>query len=533
MPDDDDDDSTSLWSLTDESTILRLLQENPLPDCISNDHIMDYNDNDDLFQIGSNNNNNSSSHYRIRFPVTSELSGIAVRLSLAIMLSCWECQEHVGIMITASEMEESYNGFIIFLVMEEVKNHDGDDMTKTSRHASSSSSSIRQALLASIPNMDPAETLAWYKTLKHEETKERNMKQSRGVLHVGRDTRPSSESLASLVVQMAQAAGVVVVVDYGEITTPCLHYCMNHHNDSHTIGAGGEAVVDLYYHTMAQAYAELLLSSSSSSFSFMGNSSKSNQQRSLSTNSLLVDCAGGVGFWAVRQLVSQLQQLGCHRRIVATNRIGSAPLNVSCGAHYVTTTHQLPKWYNTPPIGKTSCAALSGDADGVVLFAAPSTTPSDSTSFCVVWNVLDVLTLLVEFVCNHVVVVTDDTKVVVVVRLLNNNHNNPDAHTLLQNTLGDRVVVITDHHEEDELRTTVFDDNAIVVLDVDTEGRIRATWNNNIRTVDDSGSALLLLQHVQVLLKSYPDGLALMLLVDAILYLQHKSDWCNEWKPLS
>ena len=76
-----------------------------------------------------------------------------------------------------------------------------------------------------------------------------------------------------------------------------------------------------------------------------------------------------------------LQKRRVMRRMVATNRIGSTtPLNTKCGAVYVlsnnnnrSTTFPTTTWYNTPPIGKVYCAALSGDADRVVFFGSNTT----------------------------------------------------------------------------------------------------------------------------------------------------------------
>ena len=157
---------------------------------------------------------------RIRLPV-SQLSGVAVRLALLVGMT----GDDMGIMITASDLEESYNGILL-------------DTSHPQREAP------RAAIVLALT--DPHEALAWY--LKHYDSRDQ------GNIHVGRDARESSESLAQLVVETATAAGACVT-DHGEITTPCLRFCKN--NSS----VRDDVTPDSYYSRMAKAYAELMASS--------------------------------------------------------------------------------------------------------------------------------------------------------------------------------------------------------------------------------------------------------------------------------
>eukprot|EP00977_Amphora_coffeiformis_P000337 scaffold96_cov172-Amphora_coffeaeformis.AAC.1 len=452
----------------------------------------------------------------IRLPSHELARAVTVRLVLCAILAAGQDARlvdanhntvHVGIMITATELQGPDNGLIVVLVEEDrdPSSSFGGSILRTQLVSHFST------LVSTHKREDPRNTLAWYQSAlsNHHLVKHKPQKV---VVHVGRDTHETSEFLAQLVVETATATGedVAVVVDHGEISTPCLHFCVHHHySQNNTISSNamnGDDVVDLYHHGLAQAYTNLMASSAQPS----------------TTNSLLVDCAGGVGFLAVRQVVSALQQQQhCHRRIVATNRIGSAPLHQACGAHYVTTTQQPPTWYNAPPIGKTTCASLSGDADRVVFFSQTEPT------HCVLWNALDVLVLVVDFICGQVAAAAERTATNTILAVVVQIH---DSYTqqkrLLQNILGERVVLMT-REERGEPSYPIED---AILLDVDADGRMRCIiWNANHRNFWKSSTVL---QNVRVLFSSYPDGLALMLLVDAILHVQNKSDWCNDWERL-
>jgi len=128
----------------------------------------------------------------------------------------------------------------------------------------------------------------------------------------------------------------------------------------------------------------------------------------------------------------------------------------------------------------------------------------------------------------------------------------------LQNALGDRNVVIMtqrerqtvkqeqpqqkqedaidddDHNNNNDKNDNQNDDRDAIIFDVDREGRISVTWSNHPKKDhgDDHDHGDDLLHHIQVLLNPYPDGIALMLLIDAILQVQNKNDWIHDWKRI-
>lgn len=258
------------------------------------------------------------------FRMAADLLGpIMVRVGLAAAQRSSTLQAAIGVMITASHNPTIDNGVKIADPNGGMMAEDGETAVMTLVHAP------MEELLAQLP-------------LEHSAT-----------VHIGRDTREHSESLAELVVDAARAAGARVI-DHGEITTPCLHHCVLHDNttylppvtEPHPHESG-------YYRLLAQSYSQLLLTSPSP----------------MPTDSLLVDCACGIGYLALRQLVVALQRAKCMRRIVASNRPFSGPLNGDCGSEHVQKQQRPPVWYNTPPIDHGYCAALDGDADRIVFFS--------------------------------------------------------------------------------------------------------------------------------------------------------------------
>ena len=75
---------------------------------------------------------------------------------------------------------------------------------------------------------------------------------SKAVVFVGRDTRTSSPSLASAVLDGIEAAGGTAK-DYGVVSTPQLHYFVVCHN---TNGDYGEPTIAGYFNKFSKAFVE-------------------------------------------------------------------------------------------------------------------------------------------------------------------------------------------------------------------------------------------------------------------------------------
>ena len=530
MDDDDDHDDDEFKPRIqkprpDNETVWQLLVENPLEKPLEDTDDDDDDDDDSLMMVHQD---------------TKHLQGIAVRLAIAIRLLFNHHHNHnntaMAIMITASDHEASYNGFR--LIMMDRQGHGPTvqfptiDRTTTIRHLLTLPTAhdvyhyYRQQL-----NLENENDTAYTSTTdrcRH--------------VHLGRDTRPSSEFLANLLSKTIQATGCTVLYYRDELPTPCLRYCFLLQQQQRTYET---TTTNDYYQYLAQSYVNLITMTTTTSSS----------SSLLPTDSLLVDCACGVGYMALRQLVYHLQQLQCMRRIVATNRIGSH-LNTHCGAMYVSSTGQPPTWYNTPPIGKTSCASLAGDAEWVVLFSETETT-DDGTSMCRVWTSLDILVLIAEFILS-----VPDKQLLVV----NNNKKKESktmpnlaivvsteqqAHVLQTQTrlaTGYIILVQTTSISQDFILQSSFD----VTFQLFANGRLtthcQESFRNRCReslsssspslstvttttTTTSNDISLHRLNMIPPLLVDYPDGLAILLLVDALLHVQGLVRY-TDWKQM-
>jgi len=260
---------------------------------------------------------------------------IMVRVGIfAAFRARYQKREAVGVMVTASHNDESYNGVKISDPDGGMVAPDGEELVVQVANETNVESVLNLLQLNEVDKLSCDHT---------------------AIVHVGRDTRSHSEDLANLVMAAARAAGATVL-DHGLVTTPCLHHCVLHAN-----AKGGHLPSLIPPHPNARGYYELLAKSYAALLSTRNNITQSSL--------LLVDCACGIGFPALQQLVHEIQAQKCMRRIVATNRPTSGPLNGNCGSEYVQKNIAPPTWYGCPPISKDYCAAFDGDADRIVFFS--------------------------------------------------------------------------------------------------------------------------------------------------------------------
>ena len=95
----------------------------------------------------------------------------------------------------------------------------------------------------------------------------------------------------------------------------------------------------------------------------------------MNRNLCIVDCACGVGYYAVKRLVDAIQRLDVNSEIatklLALNGPNDGILNQDCGSEIVQKKQCAPKWWNpdVKDIGVPYGAAIDGDADRIVFFA--------------------------------------------------------------------------------------------------------------------------------------------------------------------
>jgi phosphoacetylglucosamine mutase len=345
---------------TDRAQVLRLLAKYPLPP--------------------------GNTHYAygtagFRFDA-SLLPPIMVRVGIAACLrSSFQQNQAVGVMVTASHNDESYNG---------VKLADPDGGMMGVAGEELAVELVNFAANSNDDNDSKDNELLWKRVVELQQMYTTSSSSSEGagralahatpVVHIGRDTRSHSPALACLVVKTARAMGCTII-DHGVVTTPILHYAVQHAN-----AAAGCGTVPLqipvrvntagYQDLLAHSYLTLLGTASTPV------SNTSQQQQLCKQKVLLVDCACGVGYPHLQSLLAKIDTLSHtrsnnqnnnHTKIVATNAPHTGPLNEKCGSEHVQKSLQPPTWYEEDvqavQVSKTYCASLDGDSDRIVFFS--------------------------------------------------------------------------------------------------------------------------------------------------------------------
>jgi len=160
---------------------------------------------------------------------------------------------------------------------------------------------------------------------------------------VGRDTRPSSPSLAKAVIDGITSINGKVT-DYGVVSTPQLHFFVTCRNTNNAYGSPDE---EGYFSKLATAFKNL-----------RGPAFNQGSYQ----NTLLLDGANGVG--ALKMKILQ-DHLGNSLDTSIFNS-GNGKLNFQCGADYVKVNQKAPQ--NMPLEIGVRAASVDGDADRLVYF---------------------------------------------------------------------------------------------------------------------------------------------------------------------
>ncbi|XP_076862460.1 phosphoacetylglucosamine mutase [Brachyhypopomus gauderio] len=161
---------------------------------------------------------------------------------------------------------------------------------------------------------------------------------------IGRDTRPSSESLSKAVIDGVSCMGGHSQ-DYGLVTTPQLHFMVLCRN---TKDGYGTATLHGYYEKLSKAFIEL---------------TKNALNRTDDQKRLLVDGANGVGALKLREMEAFLKH---ELQVALFNDGSSGKLNHLCGADYVKVHQKAPQGMHMGPGER--CCSFDGDADRIIYY---------------------------------------------------------------------------------------------------------------------------------------------------------------------
>nr|XP_023904961.1 phosphoacetylglucosamine mutase-like [Quercus suber] len=171
---------------------------------------------------------------------------------------------------------------------------------------------------------------------------------------LGRDTRPSGESLLEAAKQGINSILGAVAIDMGIVTTPQLHWMVRARNK------GVKASELDYFEQLSSSFRCLMdLVPSGSTFNEVD-------------NKLVVDGANGVGGEKLEVLKKMLDGLAIE---VRNSGKDGGVLNEGVGADYVQKEKVVPHGFSSQDVG-IRCASLDGDADRLVYFSVPSESSS-------------------------------------------------------------------------------------------------------------------------------------------------------------
>lgn len=183
--------------------------------------------------------------------------------------------------------------------------------------------------------------------------------ESKSMLFVGRDTRPSSKGLTDLIEMGAKAVNCESK-NFGELTTPMLHFLVKHFNcDQHSHTKETEAS------KIMQDYYDIFIGKFQKFFKHLGPSYKKKEGEHI-----LIDCSNGIGGKMVQPIIEKMQTLF---NVTAINTGDLNFLNDKCGAEFVHKETKFPRnsqefLQTQPNLDKVRCLAFDGDADRIVYF---------------------------------------------------------------------------------------------------------------------------------------------------------------------
>lgn len=195
----------------------------------------------------------------------------------------------IGLMITASHNPADDNGVKIIDPMGEMLDKEW------------------VKLATEFINLDDSQLNEWLIS----KVKQFNCENVNGVVYIAKDTRESSDCLA-----LAATNGVLSfngqVKNFGNLTTPQLHYIVNCQNTNSSYGEPSE---EGYYLKYSRSFNQLISNLKSTKYETVLN----------------IDCANGVGYPKMNLMLNHLKS---DLKINLLNT-GDGVLNLDCGADYV------------------------------------------------------------------------------------------------------------------------------------------------------------------------------------------------------
>ena len=431
------------------------------------------------------------------------LESVMVRVGLLASLRSFSqnCQA-IGIMVTASHNDEIDNGVKIIDPSGEMMDHSWEN------------------LATQIANKPEKEVLNFIQS-KYQQINNNNNDESKindelnPVVFIGRDTRPHSQRFAQLVAKGASCINTKVIIrDFGEITTPQLHYIVRRANSD--IGID-KITSDIYLKDVLTSYKKLisLLTKLNNN-----NNNKTNNNNKVLGN-LIVDCANGVGgipFKTVQQELSDIIDINLVHLPSPKFKV-----NDKCGAEHVHKKRNIPIGLigKEENIKNKRLASLDGDCDRLMYYYLDGNNNNKL-------NVLDgdkQICLIFEFLKPFI----EKCGVKLSIGVVQTGYANGASRDYIENNLGLKSIITPTgvkhlHFEAKKYDISIYyeaNGHGTVLISNDAVKKLKNVidTNNNNKNDDEQKIAIeiLILIHL-VSNQAIGDALADALLVEAALY---------------
>ena len=267
--------------------------------------------------------------------------------ALITFLRSLYCNKFIGIMITASHNPPQDNGFKTIEPKGEMLPHSWES------YVTSIANSVYENEYSKFETnmLDIIDTIFKAYPLEKKDTSLR--------IILGRDTRSSSLPFANFLNDFFTNLTTlktenVIVLDYGIVTTPQLHFIVRKHTADNIFEQ-----MDLtkeYFDAFFIPFIKLL----------------SKVAKLQSFNTLIIDCANGVGALQLEKLLPLYEKHSPQLKLelINTNYQDCSKLNVECGADFVKTNQKLPGGISEEVANNANFlfCSLDGDADRIIFY---------------------------------------------------------------------------------------------------------------------------------------------------------------------
>ncbi|KAM5163165.1 phosphoacetylglucosamine mutase [Mantella aurantiaca] len=250
------------------------------------------------------------------------LDHVMYRMGVLAVLRSKKTKSVIGVMVTASHNPEEDNGVKLVDPMGEMLAQEWEG------YATKLANAEERELQMVLTNIIKQESI--------------NMQQA-PFIAIGRDTRPSSETLSCAVIDGVSSLDSKFQ-NFGLVTTPQLHYMVCCRNTDEEYG---EPTIEGYYKKLSVAFKELVQQAPGCG----------------DLRCLNVDGANGIGALKLKEMEQYLQSV---LSIQLFNDGSQGKLNYMCGADYVKVQQRAPEGLDMKPAERY--CSFDGDADRIVYY---------------------------------------------------------------------------------------------------------------------------------------------------------------------